>query len=154
MQGPIYCVNNPDLPHSSLKTLQGKQQHELTLFVYFPISSVSPRHNNHILQFKIITASHCTFTQTTQPSARSTISSQFVNPLFTAELWKEVVNDCPQMIHSVPIVCQWEFAACCYVLFCVSDSLQPVVLSCCVSVTICNLLLCPVLSVTVCSLLL
>jgi hypothetical protein len=43
-----------------------------------------------------------------------------------------------------PVVCQWQFAACCYVLLCVSDSLQLVVMSCCVSVTVCSLLLCPV----------
>ena len=53
-----------------------------------------------------------------------------------------------------PVVCQWQFAACCYVLLCVSDCLQLVVKSCFVSVTVCSLLLRPVLSVTVCILLL
>jgi len=52
-----------------------------------------------------------------------------------------------------PVVCQWQFAACCYVLLCVSDSLQLVVMSCCVSARVCRLLLC-FTSVTVCSLLL
>jgi hypothetical protein len=47
--------------------------------------------------------------------------------------------------HTVcPVVCQWQFAACCYFLSCVSDSLQLVVMSCRVSMTVCSLLLCPV----------
>jgi len=92
----------------------------------------------------------------------------FVGPHFTSEFQKQLsVNDCPQM-HSVsccvsvivcrlllcPVVCQWQFAACFYVLLCVGDRLWLVVMSCCVSVIVCSLLLCLVLSVSICSLLL
>ena len=88
-------------------------------FVYFPISSVSPTHNNDISPLKIITCSHCTFTQiTTQLSAGPTVSLQFlwVHCLLLSHQKQSSVSDCPQMIHIV---------------------------TCFVSVIVCSLLLCP-----------
>ena len=112
----------------------------LLFFCIFSISAVSPTHNNDIAPFKIITGSHCTFTQrTTQLSTGPTISSQFLLVCsFTAESF---TNNC----CFTAVVSQWlttDDTQC--VLLCVSDSLQLVVMSCFVSVTVCSLLLCPV----------
>jgi len=50
----------------------------MNCFVY-PTSVVSPTHNNDISPFKIITSSHCTFTQIrTQLSAGLAVSLQFL----------------------------------------------------------------------------
>ena len=136
-------------------------------FVYFPIPAVSPTHNNDILPFKIITGSHCTFTQITQLSAGLVDSSQFlwVHCLLQSHQKQSSVNDCPQVIHCMSCCVS---VTVCSLLLSVSDSFQLVVLSCCVSVTVCSLLLCLLcvsdslllvvmscyMSVTVCSLLL
>jgi len=113
-------VNYPNLRHSSLISLLRKPKSELTFFVLFSISAISPRHNSDISPFKITKGSHCTSTQiTTQLSAGPIVSSQFlsVRCLLLSHQKLSSVNDCPQMIHSV---------------------------SCCVSVTVCSFLLCPV----------
>ena len=89
------------------------------LILYISHLSCWPTHNNDISPFKIITGSHCTFTQiTAQLLGGSTLSLQFlwVCCLLLSHQKQWSVNDCPQMIHSV---------------------------SCCVSVTVCSLLLCP-----------
>jgi hypothetical protein len=95
------------------------QSHLLAPHIIMIYQAVSPTHNNDILPLKIITCSHCTFTQTTtQLSAGPTVSSQFlsVRCLLLSHQKQSSDNDCPHMIHSV---------------------------SCRVSVTVCSLLLCP-----------
>jgi len=89
-------------------------------FVYFPITAVSPTHNNDILPFKIITGSHCTITQiTTQLSACPTISSQFLwvdrlllshqnsHQSMTAHCWYTVSH----------VLSKWHFTAYIYAIF-------------------------------------
>ena len=139
----IYSVSYPDhLGRSNTSTEKTKIWNDM-----FSISAVSPTNNSDILPYKIITDSHCTFTQiTTQLSAGPTISSQFC--WFTVYCWVIKSSHQAMTAHSwyrvCPVVCEWQFAACCYVLLCVSGSLQLVVMSCCVWVTVCSLLLCPV----------
>ena len=100
----------------------------------------------------LFTTWHCAFTEiTTHQSAGHITSSQF---LLVHSLLLSHQSMTAHTCTVCPFVCQWQFAACCYALLCVSDSLQPVVMSCCVSATVCSLLLCPVVSVTICSLLL
>jgi hypothetical protein len=124
-------------------------------------SQLLARDISDISSFNIITVSRCIFTQiTTQLSAGLTVSSQFlwVCCVVLSHQKQSSVNDGPQKIHSVSccvsvtvcvlflcsVLCQWQFAPCCYVLLCVSDSLRPVVMSCFVLLTVCSLLLCPV----------
>ena len=97
------------------------QSHLLAPDIIMIYQAVSPTHNNDISPFKIITCSHCIFTQiTTQLSAGPTVSLQFlwVSCLLLSYQKLLSVNDCPQMIYSV----SWS-----------------------VSVTFCSLLLCPLL---------
>ena len=128
----ISCVNNPDLPHSSLKNNTEKTKIWTVFFVYFQSQLLTP-HIIMIYYFLKLSPAHTVpYTNIKTAVSRSySFITFFLCPLFTAESSKVIVS---QWLPADETQC---------VLLCVSDSLQLVVMSCCVSVTVCSLLLCP-----------